>query len=480
MCWFAFGDRDFVADTFVEQHLRWTDWFWIINSDLNASIYFATNLWDYKTRTVWFNWESSTNEFYFTTPLNTRKYYSTYERFYTAILEDYLLTDDTNGNFLMHHRKWSVWHNTIENNHPYYWKKFFLMQNWTDKKFHWWGIVEWLNINASDTFMLLHFIERHVSSLSKVPALLDSMSSRWFSFGVIIIGDKNWNMLMYSDWDRSMWIEFEDENKKRIKWFRSTVKTKEFDFKGYMMFDINGNVKKLEYTKLNEAKPEKARQTWGSHGAWTGSSQGSMFTPGEFSKQTTKTYPPYTAPSNWKSQETDNYTKVTESWAMIYSQPSIVKHMFTPTIYINTADGNWRDWEFIWNPVTWWMPTVETIDNMFLSKLGRPISETTKKSWIWNIFHRFYDWDAVMIYLKNKVEDISNHIDLALQLWESVEWHTKSYNNYYEQLMERHVALFTVIRNTCLARDMAIDDLFIENLKQRTTVMQNYSLYCNL
>lgn len=261
--------------------MRGTDGFGIIDASLNSNIFYATNMAEWQEIQRTFDWETPITEMSFTATTWLKKYHTTYEKLYTAILEDTLYEANEDDYFLMHHRKWSVWHNKIENNHPYYGDKFFLMQNWTDKKFHWWGIVEWISEEKSDTYMLLQFLERHVSTLNKVPAILTALKARGFSLWVIVIGDKKWNILMYSDWDRSMYINFTDDSLKKIDWFRSTEKAREHDTVGYMFFDMQWNVKSHKFTKLNELKPPKTYWTSRSHGAWQGSS-GSGYTHGGY------------------------------------------------------------------------------------------------------------------------------------------------------------------------------------------------------
>lgn len=171
MCGIAITKWINLKSILSEQKDRWLDWLWLI-----------------------INWKVKKVQF------NTYKEYKTYL---------YKNRDIDNNLCIMHHRKATVGKVSIDNAHPFIWKKFILAQNWTAIFFN----SDYNNIYKQevDTQNLLYYLEERCETLEGVLAELDYLSNKYkyddFWNLIIISKDK---ILFWSDWNRESFI--------KIKW----------------------------------------------------------------------------------------------------------------------------------------------------------------------------------------------------------------------------------------------------------------------
>ena len=137
---------------------------------------------------------------------------------------------------LMHHRKATIGSISLDNAHPFKWKHFWLMQNWTAKVFHTAHKEEhWKDV---DTANLLAYIEKQTSKLDEVPQILEWLTSKFLSddFWNIII-KHNDRVLFYSDGTRDSYIDIEWDKINSISNYKLD-ETKWFKNKWYIIFSV--------------------------------------------------------------------------------------------------------------------------------------------------------------------------------------------------------------------------------------------------
>jgi len=185
--------------------------------------------------------------------LNIKKYhkiikdnYKWYKKFIKKVIKDEGLT-------IMHHRKASIWDVNVKNAHPFKWNQFYLMQNWTIRKFY--NKYSYLYKKETDSENLLSYIEENVSSLDKVPVLLKSLSSELHEdMGIIILVDyKTKQILFYTDWSRESYIDIDEKNNKIRGIFNYKPWTAYwYENVGYIILDFEFNIIENTFTNLNK------------------------------------------------------------------------------------------------------------------------------------------------------------------------------------------------------------------------------------
>lgn len=116
----------------------------------------------------------------------------------------------SNNLIVLHHRKATIWDVNIQNAHPFIWKKFAIVQNWTSKVFHeaYKDVYKW----ETDTEKLLHYIETRADFLEEVPEVISSLSKAISDeFWNIILVDYYGRYLFYTDWVRESYIDIDSE-----------------------------------------------------------------------------------------------------------------------------------------------------------------------------------------------------------------------------------------------------------------------------
>ena len=177
------------------------------------------------------------------------------EEWYQDIIENATKKLDQEKFVFAHHRKWTVGSNGLPNTHPFDGEKFILAQNGTDKRIHEWGIVEGIDPDRSDTFVLLQYLEMHCSTLEECVARLGILIQRKITIGTVMIYSKTEDkFLFFADGERSLYIE------KNTDWTidyiqsRKDDSTKDYKTKGYIVLDWEGQVYVEDITDLNKEK----------------------------------------------------------------------------------------------------------------------------------------------------------------------------------------------------------------------------------
>ncbi len=169
---------------------------------------------------------------------------------YHRIYNDFTKDIPNSTNLLFHHRKSSVGNISLENSHPFKGEKFTLMQNGTDKKMKDWWAIEGVDANNTDTYCILKFLELHANNLDECVVWLTHLSDVGIKLWVICVveGDK---ILIYTDWDRELYIE---KTKDSVEFFSSVELGSKAKSKceGYMVIDFKWNILIDEMQKLNE------------------------------------------------------------------------------------------------------------------------------------------------------------------------------------------------------------------------------------
>lgn len=212
MCWIAIIPRDKIRETLYNQQDRWLDWLWIIWGGFIYRVYKHDYTWykKYIKKNVKWDWL-----------------------------------------FLMHHRKATIWKIWLDNVHPFEWKYFYLMQNWTADVFY--HNYKWHYQKETDTETLLHYIEDRTSNINEVPSILEQLSDRIKEdlWNIIIY---NWNnFLFYSDWARESYIDISDN---KINWIYSyePLLKKWFSNKWYIIANLKWDVIKNTFENINKDK----------------------------------------------------------------------------------------------------------------------------------------------------------------------------------------------------------------------------------
>lgn len=167
------------------------------------------------------------------------------------------MQSDSNTLVLLHHRKASIWDINIPNTHPFFASHFYLMQNWTAKtffaehkaKFYW---------KETDSETLLGYIETQTQELEQVPKVLEELEENTFdNFGNIIMMDRWWFILFYSDWHRESYIDIEKNEEQKIDRVKRITSyepntNKGYENKGWLIMDREWNVLINTFEKINE------------------------------------------------------------------------------------------------------------------------------------------------------------------------------------------------------------------------------------
>jgi len=253
MCWITFRKLKTIELMLATQSSRWLDGVGLIYQNNDATVIhklYAEK--DYK------HWVSSTNgtepqRWYFT---DDRTYsYPKLEDMYQDMIQDAIKGLDKETFVFAHHRKWTVGSNGIENTHPFDGKKFILAQNWTDKRIHEWGIIEGIDPDRADTYVLLQYLEMHCNTLAECIERIKILLSRKVVIGTIMIYCKTEkHFMIFADWERSLYIEKKEDWS--IDYIQSRKDDTKSDYKteGYIIFDWNWRVISEDLKNLNKEK----------------------------------------------------------------------------------------------------------------------------------------------------------------------------------------------------------------------------------
>ena len=256
MCWIAFRKIETLVNMLQTQSTRWMDWVGLLYHESETPILhkiFVTK--DYTTWLEWRTGQAEATPYHFT---DNRVYsYAKLEEFYQDILA--LITNKIpNGTFVFaHHRKWTVGSNWIPNTHPFETNKFILAQNGTDKRIHEWWIVEWIDPDRSDTFVLLQYLDMHCNTLEECIVRIKVLLERKILIGTIMIYSKTEKKyLFFADWERSLYIEKNPTGD--IEYIQSRQDNTFLDCKtkGYIIVDQHGKILKEELVDTNFPKVE--------------------------------------------------------------------------------------------------------------------------------------------------------------------------------------------------------------------------------
>lgn len=209
-----------------------------------------------KTYKNWIEWKTGEKEpmsYYFT---DNRTYtYARLEEFYQDIIELTTRAFDQQKYVFAHHRKGTVGSNSIENTHPFETDKFILAQNGTDHRLHEWGIVEGIDPDRSDTFVLLQYLDMHCNTLEECLARIAILLSRKITIGTIMIYSKTeWKIMFFADGERSLYIEKNQDGTINYIQSRQDDTVCDYKTKGYIVTDFSGNVFVEKLENLNEVK----------------------------------------------------------------------------------------------------------------------------------------------------------------------------------------------------------------------------------
>lgn len=177
------------------------------------------------------------------------------EEWYQDILENATRKFDQDKFVFAHHRKGTVGSNGIPNTHPFEWAKFILAQNGTDKRIHEWGIVEGIDPDRSDTFVLLQYLEMHCNSLQECVERLGILIQRKITIGTVMIYSKTEDkFLFFADGERSLYIEKNADGTIDYIQSRKDDTVKDYKTKGYLVVDWTWQVFVEDIQDLNKEK----------------------------------------------------------------------------------------------------------------------------------------------------------------------------------------------------------------------------------
>lgn len=175
-----------------------------------------------------------------------RSKYKGYKKYIRNVVED-------EGLLIMHHRKATIWAITPENAHPFKWKHFQLMQNWTAQTFYNQNKLEYAK--DTDTETLLSYIEDRTSKLEDVPSILEQLSNRLKEdLGIIIVVDNTTReILFYADWARESYIDLDYMNMK-VNWIYNYQPNTNVGYENiwYIILDFNFNIIKNTFNAINK------------------------------------------------------------------------------------------------------------------------------------------------------------------------------------------------------------------------------------
>ena len=254
MCWIAFRKIETLKNMLETQSSRWMDWVGLLyQGERGVTIHKVFVEKNYKNWIEWKTGEKEPMSYYFT---DNRTYtFQRLEEFYQDVLELVTRGFDQKKYVFAHHRKWTVWSNNIENTHPFETDKFILAQNGTDKRMHEWGIVEGIDPDRSDTFVLLQYIDMHCNTLEECLARISILLSRKITIGTIMIySKKEWKMMFFADGERSLYIEKNADGTIDYIQSRKDDTVCDYKTKGYIVTDFSGTVYVENLENVNEAK----------------------------------------------------------------------------------------------------------------------------------------------------------------------------------------------------------------------------------
>lgn len=254
MCWISFRKIETLKNMLETQSSRWMDWVGLMYQWTRwVTIHKIFTEKDYKHWLEWKTWEKEPMSYYFT---DDRSYsYPKLEEFYQDVIELTTRGFDQNKFVFAHHRKWTVGSNGIPNTHPFETDKFILAQNGTDRRIHEWGMVEWIDPDCSDTFVLLQYLDMHCSTLQECLERINILISRNITIGTIMVYSKaEWKLMFFADWERSLYIE------KNADWTINYIQSRKDDWtvdyktEGYIVVDFTWQVLVEDLKNVNEAK----------------------------------------------------------------------------------------------------------------------------------------------------------------------------------------------------------------------------------
>ena len=254
MCWIAFRKIETLKNMLETQSSRGLDWVGLIYEGQRWIT--LHKLFVEKNYKNWLEWKSGEKEpmsYYFT---DNRTYtYAKLEEFYQDIIELTTRGFDQQKHVFAHHRKWTVGSNSIENTHPFETDKFILAQNGTDRRLHEWGIVEGIDPDRSDTFVLLQYLDMHCNTLEECLGRIAILLSRKITIGTIMIYSKTeWKMMFFADGERSLYIEKNTDGTINYIQSRKDDTVCDYKTKGYIVTDFSGNIFVEKLENLNEVK----------------------------------------------------------------------------------------------------------------------------------------------------------------------------------------------------------------------------------
>jgi len=132
------------------------------------------------------------------------------------------------------------------------------MQNGSAREMHGWWVMNFIESDNDkpDTFYLCRFIEqRNANSFEKMLVVFDELINKKISIGVVAIYDcKTDTFLIVSDGDRSMYIGIDVVTKNKIDYLSSISNSwsDEYSFRGWMVCDMQWNIKKRNFEYLNK------------------------------------------------------------------------------------------------------------------------------------------------------------------------------------------------------------------------------------
>lgn len=236
------------------QSTRWMDWIGLMYQWARGiTLHKVFVQKDYKHWMEWKTWDKEAGSFFFT---DNRTYnFQKLEEFYQDILELTTRGFDQQKFIFAHHRKGTVGSNSIDNTHPFETDKFILAQNGTDKRLHEWWIVEGIDPDRSDTFVLLQYLDLHCNTIQECLERIKILISRRITIGTIMIYSKAEEKIMFfADGERSLYISKNEAG--TIDYIQSRKDDTYVDYKtkGYIVTDFTGQIYVEDLQNVNEEK----------------------------------------------------------------------------------------------------------------------------------------------------------------------------------------------------------------------------------
>lgn len=176
--------------------------------------------------------------------------------------------EEKTGLVICHHRNASVWKINMDNCHPFYDKKYALMQNWTSKAFYAKHKDTYKKDTDSET--LFRYLRENTTNLQEAVKELDAITDNlWI---IILVDIEAKQVLIYADWSRESWIKIQNGYMKEYSNFEPW-KDRWYKNIWYIIIDFEWKVieKKFE-EKLNTedfyTRPTKTTRSWYSNYDW--------------------------------------------------------------------------------------------------------------------------------------------------------------------------------------------------------------------